>query len=137
MIQNESEEIKQASQEMPRGTTGSHKKAIQAGIDTLTGRMVGIGVDFKTFLQEHQKQMKKQEAKKSKLIGGVAKTPAASSSGAVHMKSNSSKSMRDKRKMKILPHHASQQANRTAGNGISGAAVFSEGQGEFGGGDDA
>ena len=53
MIQNESEEIKQASQEMPRGTTGSHKKAIQAGIDTLTGRMVGIGVDFKTFLQEH------------------------------------------------------------------------------------
>ena len=52
-IQHETEEIKEASQQMPRGTTGSHKKAIQAGIDTLTGRMVGIGVDFKTFLQEH------------------------------------------------------------------------------------
>ena len=52
-IQFESEEIKAASQEMPRGTSASHKKAIQAGIDTLTGRMVGIGVDFKTFLQEH------------------------------------------------------------------------------------
>ena len=80
--------------------------------------------------------MKKQEAKKSKLIGGVAKP--ADSSGAIRMNNNSSKSMRDKRKMKILPHHASQQANRTAGNGISGAAVFSEGQGDFaGGGDDA
>ena len=54
---------------MPRGTTASHKKAIQAGIDTLTGRMVGIGVDFKAFLQEHQKVLKKQEAKKERLIG--------------------------------------------------------------------
>ena len=52
-IQFESEEIKAASQEMPRGTSTSHKKAVQAGIDTLTGRMVGIGVDFKTLLQEH------------------------------------------------------------------------------------
>ena len=130
-IQFESEEIKQASQEMPRGTTPSHKKAIQAGIDTLTGRMVGIGVDFKNFLQDHQKQRKKQEAKKSKLIGGVASAPTTDASGAVRNNSSTNSSMRAKRKMHILPHHASQQATRAAGKGISGAAVFNDGSGEF------
>lgn len=92
---------------MPRGTSASHKKAVQAGIDTLTGRMVGIGVDFKTFLQEHQKVLKKQEAKKSKLIGGTGKVATADSTGAVRMNATSSNSLRDKRKMKILPQHAS------------------------------
>lgn len=41
-----------AAKQMPRGTTGSHKKAVQAGVDTLSIRMMIVVKDFKNFLEE-------------------------------------------------------------------------------------
>ena len=46
-IQACSEEISAASDNMPRGTTASHKNAIKAGRDTINNRIMGIGTDYK------------------------------------------------------------------------------------------
>ena len=42
-----------------KGYTQAHKKTVTAGIDTLNCRMMGIAADFKQFLEEHQKVVKK------------------------------------------------------------------------------
>ena len=111
----------------------------------LTQRMVGIGTEFKSFLQEHQKVLKKQEAKKERLIGAGLKSSILNANdptsvgGVAGMGKGigaSSNSLSNKRKMKILPQHVSQQANRQGGRGISGARVFNADAG-VGGGDDA
>lgn len=71
-IQVDQEEIQVAAQQMGRKSTAQHKKTVQAGIDTLSSRMLGIAADFKNFLQEHQRVVKKQEAKKTRIMGAAA-----------------------------------------------------------------
>ena len=95
---------------MSRRTTGSHRKAVQAGIETLDYRMIVIAGDFKNFLEEHQKVVKKQEAKKERIIGNVGSTSGAASGGGYrnNQVSQSQNSLHNKRKMKILPQHAAQ-----------------------------
>ena len=85
---------------MPRGTSSVHKAAVKAGIDMLDGRIVGIGSEYKQFFQNYQTMLKKQEAKKKKLMGISAgtKTGAASKIGTASSLSN-------KRHIKILPQH--------------------------------
>ena len=122
-IQVDQEEIQVAAQQMSRKTTAQHKKTVQAGIDTLSSRMLGIAADFKNFLQEHQRVVKKQEAKKTRIMGasavGVAAGGGSSAKRSQVVKSGSIAEKRNR--MKILPQHASQQANRVAGQrGISG-----------------
>ena len=85
---------------MSKQTTTAHKKAIQAGIDTLGGRMMGIAADFKKFLEEHQKVVRKQEAKKERIIGGVNSSKNRNQKVHQSMQANS---IHNKRKMKILP----------------------------------
>ena len=88
---------------MSKQTTGAHKKAVQAGIDTLNCRMMGIAGDFKAFLEEHQKVVRKQEAKKERIIG------ASGSSRKNKVAAQAANSITSKRnKMRILPQHASQ-----------------------------
>jgi len=57
---------------MSRNVTAQHKRTVQAGIDTLNCRMMGIAADFKCFLEDHQKVVKKQEAKKERIMGASA-----------------------------------------------------------------
>ena len=40
--------------------------------------MLGIAADFKNFLQEHQRVVKKQEAKKTRIMGASATSAAGS-----------------------------------------------------------
>lgn len=84
---------------MSKQTTGAHKRSIQAGIDTLNCRMLGIAAGFKNFLEEHQKVVKKQEAKKVRIAG-------TSSKGNF--------------RRKVFPGRVAQQTNMHR-NGMSGA----------------
>ena len=121
-IQVDQEEIQVAAQQMSRKTTAQHKKTVQAGIDTLSARMLGIAADFKNFLQEHQRVVKKQEAKKTRIMGAAAGAATGGAQSSKRSQVVKSGSIAEKRnRMKILPQHASQQANRVAGQrGISG-----------------
>ena len=65
---------------MSKQVSGAHKRTVQAGIDTLNHRMLGIAADFKCFLEEHQKVVKKQEAKKERIIGAGSGSSGKNSS---------------------------------------------------------
>lgn len=56
---------------MSKNVTGQHRRTVQAGIDTLNSRMMGIAADFKNFLEEHQRVVKKQEEKKTRIMGAA------------------------------------------------------------------
>lgn len=71
-------------------------------------RMVGIAADFKNFLEEHQKVVKKQEAKKVRIAGSTSK--------GVNFRSR-----------KVFPGRAAQQTNMHR-NGISGTDYFGGGE---------
>ena len=92
------DEIKSAIESMPRGTTKKHKEAVKAGIATLDGRIVGIGSEYKQFFQSYQAMLKKQEAKKKKLMGISADTKSGAAA-----KLGTSSSLSNKRHIKILP----------------------------------
>ena len=87
---------------------------------------MGIAANFKKFLEEHQRVVKKQEEKKSRIIGSGGSGSAAKSAGATARGGSQvgvgATSLQNKRKIRILPQHKSQQANRLAGQrGISAA----------------
>jgi len=44
--------------------------------------MMGIAADFKNFLTEHQKVVKKQEAKKTRIMGSGASGASSGQNGA-------------------------------------------------------
>ncbi|CDW90906.1 qa-syp3 sed5p syntaxin 5-type [Stylonychia lemnae] len=67
------------------------QKATQICLDILNSRTMKATLTFKQFLTDHQQVIKKQEAKKEKLIGKGIKSRGGYSGGAS--------------KMKILPHH--------------------------------
>ena len=102
---------------MPKGTTQSLKKVVQAGIETLNSRMVGIATEFKDFLQGHQAVVAKQEAKREKLIGSTGpKLPNRSNTSAAASpqikRGMTASSLQNKRsKMKILPTQSNTMRN--------------------------
>jgi hypothetical protein len=49
--------------------SADHFKALQAGVDSLMGRLLAMTNHFKSFLIEHQRIVSKQEKRKEKLIG--------------------------------------------------------------------
>ena len=87
---------------------------------------MGIAADFKNFLEVHQRNVKKQEAKKTRIMGasGAATSSVAGRGGKKVGQSNVQRqgSIAEKRnRMKILPQHQSQSANRALSQrGITG-----------------
>eukprot|EP00347_Sterkiella_histriomuscorum_P008484 403344918 len=86
-VQVENDEIKKQIDNIR--TTQQHKKAIQTCVEMLDSRAMKAALGFKQLLTEHQQVIKKQEAKKEKLIGKGAKARPG---------------QQNQRKMRILPH---------------------------------
>ena len=87
-----------------------HDKALKVASSILNMRLHTATMKFKDFLQDHSASVKRQEAKKERLMrGGV--TEKASSQQAGKAGSLAGTSLSQKRKLRMLPQHAAQMAN--------------------------